>query len=82
MDEVETISEEDFLVTPVHDTGSFFYTLLSFFLPPLGLIGMLIFNKFNHKRNARACKTGAVRGLITLGVIVGFFAIMLALVVI
>ena len=82
VDEVETISEEDFLVTPVHDTGSFFYTLLSFFLPPLGLIGMLIFNKFNHKRNARACKTGAVRGLITLGVIVGFFAIMLALVVI
>ena len=80
-DAVETLSEEDFLVTPVHDTGSFLYTLLSFFLPPLGLIAMLVFNKFNHKRNARACKTGAVRGLITLGAIVGFFAIMLALVV-
>jgi oligopeptide transport system ATP-binding protein len=79
--EVEMLSEEEFLITPIHDTGSFFYTLLSFFLPPIGLIAMIVFNKFHHKRNARACKTGAIRGFITIGVIVAFFAIMLALVV-
>ncbi len=79
--EEETISEEDFLVTPVHDTGNSLYSILSFFLPPIGLIAMAIFNHFNHKRNAKACKKGAVYGLVTLGVIVGFFAILLALVV-
>ncbi len=77
----EMISEEDFLVTPIHDTGNILYTILSFFLAPLGLIAMLIFNKFNHKRNARACKKGAIYGLVTIGVILAIFAILLAMVV-
>lgn len=77
----ELLSEEEFLITPVHDTGSIIYTILSFFLAPLGLIAMLVFNKYNHKRNARACKKGAILGFATIGVIILVFAILLALVV-
>ena len=78
----EELSEEDFLVTPIHDTGSKLYSVLSFFLPILGLIAMLVFNHLNHKRNAKACKKGAIYGLITLGAIIAIFAIFLIMVVI
>lgn len=79
--EEETVPEEEFLVTPVYDTGNKLYAILSFFLPVLGLIAMALFNHFNHKRNANACKKGAVYGLITLGVIVVIFAVLLVMVV-
>ena len=65
------------LEAPVHDTGSFWYKLGSFFLPIFGLIGGAIFKKYKHKRNAKACIHGAVAGLITLGAIVALFGIML-----
>jgi hypothetical protein len=42
---------------------------------------MLVFNRFNHKRNAKACKKGAIAGLITVGVILLLFLIMLMMVV-
>ena len=80
--EEEEISEEEFLVTPVHDTGNKLYAILSFFLPILGLIAMLVFKHFNHKRNAKACKKGAIVGLITIATILVLFAIFLILVVV
>ena len=80
--EVHTISEEEFLITPIHDTGSKWYTVLSFFLAPLGLIAALIFKHFNHKRNAKACMTGAKYGFLTLLAILVLFAILLVLVVV
>ena len=70
-------SHESILDTPLHDTGSKWYSILSFFLPILGLIAAGIFRHFNHIRNYRACKKGAIAGLITLAVIVLFFALML-----
>ena len=63
--------------TPLHDTGSKWYTFLSFLLPPIGLIGGWIFRKFKHKRNWKACKKGAIAGLITFGAIVALFALAL-----
>ena len=69
----------DILDTPLHDTGSIWYTLLSFVLPLLGLIGGLIFKKFNHIRNYKACKKGAIIGIITFAAVVAFFALMLLL---
>ena len=69
----------DILDTPLHDTGSIWYTILSFFLPLLGLIGGLVFKKFNHIRNYKACKKGAIIVIIAFAVVVAFFALMLLL---
>ncbi len=76
---VRSAEEESFLQTPVHDTGSLWYSILSFFLPILGLIGAWIFHHFHHYRNYKRCIKGAVAGLIVLGVILAFFAVMLVL---
>ena len=73
---------EEFLQAPTRDTGSFWYAFISFFLPVLGLIGGLIFKHFHFKRNARSCFKGAVIGLITLGVILIIFVLLLILAVI
>ena len=72
---------EEFLQSPPHDTGNFWYTVLSFFLPVLGLIGGALFKHFHHKRNAKACFKGAVLGLIVLAVIVVIFLLLLWMVV-
>ena len=68
---------ETILDAPLHDTGSKWYTILSFLLPLLGLIGGLVFKKFNHIRNYKACMKGAVAGLIVIAVVIAFFALML-----
>ena len=68
---------ESILNAPLHDTGSKWYSILSFFLPLLGLIGALVFRKFNHIRNYKACKKGALIGLATIAAVILFFALML-----
>ena len=42
-----------------------------------GLIAAGVFHHFHHIRNYKACKKGAIAGLITLAVIILFFALML-----
>lgn len=74
------LSDSEFLNAPVHDTGSAWYTVLSFFLPLLGIIAGLIFKKFKHIRNFKACRKGAVIGFITLGVILAIFLVLLLMV--
>ena len=77
-EEEDPWSAEEFLLqTPIHDTGSKWYTLLSFLLPPIGLIGGLIFRKFKHKRNWKACKKGAIAGFVTVGTIIALFGLAL-----
>lgn len=68
-------SGEYILDTPLHDTGSKWYTLGSFLLAPIGLIAGAIFKKHKHIRNYKACKKGAIAGLITLGSIIAIFGI-------
>ena len=70
------------LENPIHDTGSVWYSVLSFFLMPLGFIAGLIFRKFKHKRNAKACFKGAWIGLGLLAGIILLFALMLVLAVV
>lgn len=70
-------SEDEIKLPPVHDTGSFLYKLLSFFLPIPGLIAAFIFKRINYIRNYKACKKGAIAGLITLGVIIVFFLLLI-----
>ena len=72
---------ETILDAPLHDTGSKWYAILSFFLPLLGLIGAFVFRKFNYIRNYKACKKGAIVGLITFAAVILFFALMLILAV-
>lgn len=72
--------DDQFLNAPVHDTGSAWYTVLSFFLPLLGIIAGLLFKKHKHIRNYKACRKGAIIGFITLGVILAVFLIMLMMV--
>ena len=76
---VITQDESEFLKTPVHDTGSLWYTILSFFLPPIGLIGGLIFKHFNHKRNWKACKKGALIGFGLIAALILLFCVFLLL---
>lgn len=66
---------EFILDTPIHDTGSKWYTVGSFFLAPIGLIAGAIFKKYKHIRNYKACKKGAIAGLLTLGSILAIFGI-------
>ena len=82
IEEAAMLAEEEFLKTPIHDTGSKLYTVLSFFLAPIGLIAGLVFKHFNHKRNAKACLTGAKYGFITILALLVLFAILLVLVVV
>ncbi len=73
---------EDIRIAPVHETGNFLYKLLSFFLPILGLLAGLVFKHFNYIRNYKACKKGAIAGLITLAVIILIFLLLLLMSVI
>ena len=88
VEEEHDAAEEEFLKTPVHDTGSIGYTLLSFILAflvvtaPIPFIGAAIFRKYNYMRNRKACIKGAIAGLIGIGIVLVLFAIFLVLAVI
>ena len=64
---------------PLHDTGSFLYSLGAFLLPPAGLIAGWIFRRCRYIRNAGACKKGALAALGLLGGVLGLFGILLLL---
>ena len=69
--------EEDITIPPARDTGSMWYTVLAFFLPLLGLAGMLLFRHFHHFRNYRACKKGTIAGFAVIGIILAAFLLLL-----
>ena len=75
----EDSDSSEILSAPIHDTGSVWLTILSFFLPILGLIAAFIFRKKNYIRNYKKCKKGAVIGLLVLLAIIVLFAILLIL---
>ena len=78
----ENLSNEPILDTPIGDTGSLWYSILSFLLPILGIIGGLIFKKHNYIRNFKACMKGALvcLGLIAAAVILFLIFLGLALI--
>jgi len=80
-EEPELVGSNYILDTPLHDTGSLWYTLGSLLLPPVGLIAGWIFRKFNHIRNYKACMKGALVGLGIFGAIVALFGFFLLLAV-
>jgi len=83
VEEKEAIEiDQDFVNAPLHDTGSKWYVFLSFLLPLLGFLGGWLFKKKKHYRNFKACRKGAIAGLVFYGVILVLFAIFLVLAVI
>lgn len=71
---------EEILEAPVHDTGSTWLKVLSFFLPIIGIIVAYIFKKHNYIKNFKACKKGAIAGFILIGVLLLLFLLSLLLV--
>ena len=67
--DVNLAASEVILDRPVHDTGSRWYAILSFFLPIFGLIAACIFRKHNYIRNYKACRKGVLAFVATLGVL-------------
>ncbi len=80
-DEVSA-QEDEFLKTPVHDTGSVWYKIISFLLPVIGLIAAFVFKHFHYYRNYTACKKGAIAGLIVIVAIIVLFILLLILAVV
>ena len=79
----ESIPVADLMLEhPLHDTGSKWYSIGSFFLPPIGIIAALIFKKFKHRRNYKACMKGALIGLGVFAGIIALFALLLVLAVV
>lgn len=70
---------EPILDTPVHDTGSSWFKVLSFFLPIPCIIAAYIFKKFNYIKNFKAFKKGAIAGFIFLAVLLVLFLFFLLL---
>jgi len=75
--EQEAMATEEILSAPIHDTGSKWYTFLSFLLPLLGIIAAPIFRHFNYIRNYKACKKGALVGFAVLGAVIAIFLLLL-----
>ena len=59
---------EVILDRPVHDTGSAWYAILSFFLPILGIIAAVVFRRHNYIRNYKTCRKGVIAFAATLAV--------------
>lgn len=81
-EETEEAIDASFINAPVHDTGTKWLIFFGFLLPLLGFIVAPVYRKKNYIRNYKACKKGAIAGLITWGVILVLFALMLLLAVI
>lgn len=71
--------EAAFLETPIHDTGSVWYSIASFFLPVLGLPAGWIFKHFRYLRNYKACRKGALLGFGVIGALLLLLLILLLL---
>ena len=75
----EEADSSEILSTPIHDTGSLWLSILSFFLPVLGIVAAFIFRKMNYIRNYKRCKKGAIIGFIVLAALVLLFLFFLLL---
>lgn len=81
-EEANVADESEILNTPLHDTGSIWYSILGFFLPLVGLILWLVFKNHNYMRNYKACKKGTILGfsIIAAVVIIYLLALLIALI--
>ena len=76
---VNLAASEVILDRPVHDTGSAWYAIISFFLPILGLIAAFVFRRHNYIRNYKACRKGVIAFAATLGVCVALLLLFIVI---
>ena len=77
-DDEPTLRGSDYILDrPLHDTGSIWYLVLSFFLPIIGLIMAGIFRSKNYIRNYKQCKKGAIISLCIIAALILLFLIFL-----
>ena len=74
--------QEIILDHPVHDTGSFWYKLLAFLLPILGLLAGQVLKGRNYLRNFRALKKGAIAGIVFRLVLLALFGLLILLAIV
>ena len=79
---IDQIITDEFLSSPVHDTGNVWYGVISFFLPIIGIIAALICKKHNYIRNYKILKKGAIAGFIVIAVLIALLLLSLLFVVI
>ena len=75
--EEEKVDESLILSKPLHDTGSFFYSFISFLFVIVGGILWGVFKHNKYYRNYKAAKKGTIVGLIVLGAIILIYLIAL-----
>lgn len=73
----DSLDMAEILDTPIHDTGSIWFTVLGFLLPIVGLILWGLFNHFHYRRSARRVKTGTIAGLIVIAAVIVIFLLAL-----
>ena len=74
--------QEIILDHPVHDTGSFWYKLLAFLLPILGLLAGQVLKGRNYLRNFRALRKGAIAGIVFRLVLLALFGLLILLAIV
>ena len=72
-------TSEVILDRPVHDTGSAWYAILSFFLPIFGIIAAVLFLKHNYIRNYKMCKKGVIAFAGVLGICVALLLLFIVI---
>ena len=72
-------TSEVILDRPVHDTGSAWYAILSFFLPVFGIIAAVLFLKHNYIRNYKMCKKGVIAFAGVLGICVALLLLFIVI---
>ncbi len=70
-------THEIIIDTPVSDKGSVLYTIGSFILPVIGLIVGAVFKKKKYMKNWKACRRGAIAGLVVFAAIIAIFGLAL-----
>ena len=75
--EDEIPAGESILDIPVGDTGSMWYTVGSFILPILGIVGWIVFKKIKWYRNFKACRKGTIISISVFGAIILLFLLFL-----
>ena len=73
----DKVDEAEILSHPLHDTGSFFYTFISFIFVIVGAVLWVLYKKKNYIRNYKKAKKGTIVGLIFRGALILIYLIAL-----
>ena len=77
-DEKSILRGSDYILdTPIHDSGSKWYSILAFLLPILALVAATVLKKHNYMRTYKKLRKGAFIGLIIRGILIFLLGLLL-----